>query len=113
LSALFRQDRTDGRQRGRVQLELFDGRAECKGFERGRCDSAAVGDASYIDVTLIVNIVCFVKHLLLLFPIVSPHFGGLGLSPSLSVSGIFVGMLAWQQDSSSSNRSARFDFVRL
>jgi hypothetical protein len=88
MSALFRQDCTDGRQGGGVQLELFDGRAKCKGVERGRCDSAAVGDASYVDVRLVVDIVYSGDNMFRHCP--SSQWS----SWSLSVSGDFVSMLA-------------------
>jgi hypothetical protein len=85
MPALFRQDCTDGRQGGRVQLELLDGRAECKGFERGRCDSTAVSDASYIDVRSFVNIVCSVNYLIIRFAIVRPSNVAMELLVSLGV----------------------------
>lgn len=52
MPPVFRQDRTNRRQRGRVQLELFDGRAKREGVEGGWSDAAAAGDASYIHVRL-------------------------------------------------------------
>ena len=55
MSSLLRQDRSDGRQGGRVQPQLFHGCAKCQGAEGGRRDSASIGDAAYLDIRLVVN----------------------------------------------------------
>lgn len=94
LPPVLRQDRSNGRQRGRVQLELLDGCAECAGVEGGWGNVEAVGDAAYVDV------MCACGRYVIIMISSGDALGGLTSASAFEV------MLRWY--SSASNQNAPF-----